>query len=122
MVLCYRDGLTAAEADARALVTTLQVRQAIDGHGHDTTVVTELLDQRDVALAPPTSAGDFLVSDRLISLLLAQLSENVELKAVFDDLLDPEGAELYCKPAGRYATVDAPTTFGALVAAARTRG
>jgi len=89
MVLCYENGLSVAEADARALVTTLQVRRAIDHHGHDTTVVTELLDQRDVALAPPTAAGDFLVSDRLISLLLAQLSEDAVLTSVFDDLLDP---------------------------------
>jgi hypothetical protein len=122
MVLCYQDGLSIAEADARALVTTLQVRHAVDHHGHDTTVVTELLDQRDVALAPPTAAGDFLVSDRLISLLLAQLSEDRLLKSVFDDLLDPEGAEVYCKPAANYCTPGEPVSFAALVDAARRRG
>jgi voltage-gated potassium channel Kch len=122
MVLCYRDGLSIAEADARALVTTLQVRRAIDHHGHDTTVVTELLDQRDVALAPPTDAGDFLVSDRLISLLLAQLSEDALLKSVFDDLLDPDGAEVYCKAAARYCTPGDPISFADLVKAARRRG
>ena len=87
--------------------------------GHDTTVVTELLDQRDVALAPPTSAGDFLVSDRLISLLLAQLSEDATLKSVFDDLLDPDGAEVYCKAALRYCEVGQSTTFEDVVVAAR---
>jgi hypothetical protein len=122
MVLCYQNGLSIAEADARALVTTLQVRRAIDQHGHDTTVVTELLDQRDVALAPPTAAGDFLVSDRLISLLLAQLSEDAVLKTVFEDLLDPDGAEIYCKPAANYCTPGDQLTFGNLVAAARRRG
>ena len=35
-------------------------------------------------------AGDFIVSDRLISLLLTQLAENAELRPVFDDLLDLE--------------------------------
>lgn len=122
MVLCYRAGLSVAEADARALVTTLQVRQAINQRGHDTTVVTELLDQRDVALAPPASAGDFLVSDRLISLLLAQLSENASLKSVFDDLLDADGAEAYCKPIDRYCTLENEITFGDLVSRARQRG
>jgi hypothetical protein len=122
MVLCYQDGLSIAEADARALVTTLQVRRAIDHHGHDTTVVTELLDQRDVALAPPTAAGDFLVSDRLISLLLAQLSEDAKLKSVFDDLLDPKGAEVYCKPAANFCAPGEPVSFGDLVKAARRRG
>ncbi len=118
IVLCYRDVLSVAEADARALVTTLQVRQALEAHGRDTTVVTELLDQRDVALAPPSAAGEFIVSDRLISLLLTQLAESPHLSTVFDDLLDPQGAELYAKPAARYCRPGEPTTFGAIVAAA----
>lgn len=120
MVLCYQN-LPVAEADALALVTTLQVRQIIDRRGHDTTVVTELLDQRDVALAPPSSAGDFLVSDQLISLLLTQLSESALLRAVFDDLLDPAGAELYCKPVSRYCPPGRPVSFMDLVVAARRR-
>jgi ion channel POLLUX/CASTOR len=121
MVLCYRDGLSPAEADARALVTTLQIRNAIAHQPRETTVVTELLDQRDVALAPPAAAGDFLVSDRLISLLLTQLSEDVRLKPVFDDLLDESGAELYCKPIDRYCQPGTPTTFQQLVVAASRR-
>lgn len=121
IVLCYRDVLTVAEADARALVTTMQVRRALGDRGRETTVVTELLDQHDVALAPPESLGEFIVSDRLVSLLLTQLSENDELAAVFDDLLDPDGAELYAKPADRYLTPGAPTTFGAVVASAAAR-
>jgi hypothetical protein len=122
IVLCYRNGLSIAEADAHALVTTLQVRRALETRGRDTTVVTELLDQRDVALAPPNAAGDFIVSDRLVSLLLTQLAENDHLAAVFDDLLDPAGAELYSRPATRYCEPGVPTTFGAIVAEAGRRG
>jgi len=122
IVLCYRHGWSVAEADAHALVTTLQVRRALESRGRDTTVVTELLDQQDVALAPPSAAGDFIVSDRLISLLLTQLAENEHLAEVFDDLLDPAGAELYCKPASRYCRTGEATTFGAIADAARRHG
>jgi voltage-gated potassium channel Kch len=122
IVLCYRNGLSIAESDAHALVTTLQVRRALETRGRDTTVVTELLDQRDVALAPPNAAGDFIVSDRLVSLLLTQLAENDHLAAVFDDLLDPAGAELYSRPAGRYCEPGVATTFGAIVVEAGRRG
>jgi len=122
LVLCYRNGLSIAEADAHSLVTTLQVRRALESRNRDCTVVTELLDQKDVALAPPSAAGDFIVSDRLISLLLTQLAENQELSAVYDDLLDPSGAEVYCKPARRYVTPGRPTTFDAIVAAAGRHG
>jgi voltage-gated potassium channel Kch len=122
LVLCYREGVSVAEADARALVTTLQVRRALESRGRDTTVVTELLDQKDVALAPPSAAGDFIVSDRLVSLLLTQLAENQHLVEVFDDLLDPDGAEVYCNPAERYAPIGAATTFDEVVVAAARRG
>jgi Trk K+ transport system NAD-binding subunit len=118
IVVCYRKDMSVAESDAHSLVTTLQVRHALEARGRDTTVVTELLDQTDVALAPPTAAGDVIVSDKLISLVLTQLSENAHLSDVFDDLLDPSGAELHSKPAARYCRPGVPTSFGAIVAAA----
>jgi hypothetical protein len=34
--------------------------------------------------------------------MLSQLSENRELKAVFDDLFDAEGSEIYLKPVSDY--------------------
>jgi ion channel POLLUX/CASTOR len=109
LVLCYHGDLSPAEADARALVTTLQVQRAMTERDHETTIVTELLDQRDVALAPRRSAGDFIVSDRLISLLLTQIAENPALIDVFGDLLSADGSELYCKDAARYVDVASPT-------------
>ena len=75
-----------------------------------------------MALAPRRSAGDFIVSDRLISLLLTQVAENPVLIEVFSDLLAPDGSELYCKPATRYTEPGRATTFAALVDAAADRG
>ena len=54
-----------------------------------------MLDHRNRELAEVTQADDFIVSDRLISLMLSQLSENEELNAVFDELFNPEGSEVY---------------------------
>ena len=122
MVLCYRRGLTPAEADARSLTTTLHLRSHLHAAGGSATILTELLDERDAALAEAATAGDFILSDRLVSLLLAQLSETPTLGGVVADLLDPAGSELYAKPASRYCRPGTPTTFGALAAAATTRG
>ena len=122
MVLCYRQGISPDEADARALTTTLHLRSHLRATGRDATILTELLDERDAALAEAATAGDFILSDRLVSLLLAQLSETPMLATVFDDLLDPAGSELYAKHATRYVGADQPTTFAALVAAAQARG
>lgn len=118
LVLCYHEGQSPEAADARALVTTLQVQRAMTSAHVETTVVTELLDQRDVRLAPRRAAGDFIVSDRLISLLLTQIAENPVLIDVFDQLLSPAGSEIHCTPADRYCEPGSPVSFGALVAAA----
>ena len=61
-----------------------------------------MLDVRNRELAEATKVDDFIVSDHLISLMMTQLSENAELAEVFDDLFDPEGSEIYLKPAGDY--------------------
>ena len=61
-----------------------------------------MLDVRNRELAEVTRADDFIVSDQLISLMLTQISENRELDAVFADLFDPDGSEIYLKPAGDY--------------------
>ena len=61
-----------------------------------------MLDLRNRALAEVTRADDFIVSDRLTSLLITQISENKRLRPVFDDLFDPHGAEIYLRPSGEY--------------------
>ncbi|NWF64271.1 MAG: potassium transporter TrkA, partial [Chloroflexi bacterium] len=65
---------------------------------------------------------DFIVSEHLISLMLAQLSENAALKDVFADLFDPEGAEVYLKPVGNYIKTGEPVNFYTAVEAAKRRG
>jgi hypothetical protein len=53
---------------------------------------------------------------------MAQISENKQLAAVFTDLFDPEGCELYLKPAGDYVELGQPLNFYTVVEAARRRG
>jgi hypothetical protein len=54
--------------------------------------------------------------------MMAQVSENSDLYAVFADIFDPEGAEIYLKPAGMYIKTDKPVNFYTVVEAARRRG
>lgn len=121
IVLCYKERLSEAQADARVLLTLLHLRAAIDTSGAPTNVVAELLDERDVSLSPGGTTDEFIVSERLTALLMAQLSENRELAPVFDDLLDEAGCEIYLKPAALYAAAAAPVSFGDLAAAAAAR-
>lgn len=47
---------------------------------------------------------DFIISNRFVSMLLAQVSENGDIKRVYDDLFQEEGSEIYLKPAPLYVT------------------
>ncbi len=81
-----------------------------------------MLDLRNRALAEVTHADDFIVSDRLVSLLMAQVAENAQLNAVFADLFDQAGSEIYLRPAGEYVETGAEVAFATIVESARRRG
>ena len=122
ILLAYSDRLNVQQADALSLITLLHLRDIQDSHSLDFTIVTEMLDVRNRNLALSNRADDFIVSDRLISLLLAQVGESPELNQVFEDLLNPEGAELYLKPAFLYVQTGVELDFYTVTEAARRRG
>ncbi len=79
------------QADARTLVTLLHLRDIAEKAGHRFSIVSEILDLRNRELAEVTHVDDFIVSDRLVSLLLAQVSENKHLMEVLMIFLTPRG-------------------------------
>ncbi|WP_437968195.1 potassium transporter TrkA [Sorangium sp. So ce260] len=122
VTLSYSDALDPQEADARTLITLLHLRDIEAKRGQRFSIVSEMLDVRNRELAEVAHADDFIVSDKLVSLMLAQISENRDLAAVFEDLFDPEGSELYLKPARDYVRLGRPVSFATIVEAARRRG
>ena len=114
--------LPVQEADARTLVTLLHLRDIASRNNTSFSVVSEMLDLRNRELAKATNVDDFIVSDHLVSLMMAQLSENGNLMPVFTDLFDPEGSEIYLKPAEQYVAPDEPVNFYTVIEAASKRG
>jgi hypothetical protein len=121
IVLSYSDELDVQEADALTLMCLLQLRDYSERNAYDLSIVSEMLDLRNRELAEITQADDFIVSDALVSLMLAQVAENKQLNAVFTDLFDPEGSEVYLKPAGDYVQLGVPVNFYTVIEAARRR-
>ncbi len=122
IVLSYSDELDEQQADAQTLITLLHLRDISDRAGQPLSIVSEMLDLRNRALAEVTKADDFIVSDKLVSLMLSQVSENKQLNRVFTDIFDPEGSEIYVKPASQYVALDTPVSFYTVVESARQRG
>lgn len=123
IVLCYSDHLPLQKADARTLVTLLHVRDLIGTTvGDGPALVSEMLDDRNRALANIAEVDDVIVSDEIVSLMLAQLSEEGRLEVIFDELLQEAGSEIYLRPVAAYVGLGAEVTFATLVEAASRRG
>ena len=121
IVLGYSETMGPQQADARTLITLLHLRQIEENSGKSLAIVSEMQDVRNRELAEVTQADDFIVSDNLVSLLLTQVSENKHLHAVFADLFDANGSEIYLKPASNYVSPGVPLNFYTVVEAARRR-
>jgi voltage-gated potassium channel Kch len=122
ITMSYSESLDPQTADARTLISLLHLRDILERAGQRIPIVSEMLDLRNRELARVTHADDFIVSDQLVSLMLAQISENRELLPVFLDLFDADGSELYLKSAADYVALDRPVTFYTVVESARRCG
>jgi len=117
------DRITAAtEADAQVLVALLHLRDLAEGMPRPFSIISEMRDVRSRDLAEVAQADDFIISDRFIGLMLAQVAENADLAAVFADLFDPEGAEIYLRPATDYVVAGREIDGHTLIEAGARRG
>jgi hypothetical protein len=122
VVLCYAETLDAQAADAKTMMTLLHLRDIEQKKGEAYSIVSEMIDVRNRALAEIAKADDFIVSDELTGLLLTQISENAELLDVFNDLFDADGSEIYLKQARNYVELEREVNFYTVAESARRRG
>ena len=110
------------EADAKTLITLLHLRNLADAAGVRLSIVSEMMDLRNRALAQIARADDFIVSDKLVSLMMSQLSENKNLDRVFRVLFSSEGSEIYIRPMTDYIRLGSTVDFYTVLEAAAQRG
>jgi ion channel POLLUX/CASTOR len=122
VVMSDQDADSVEAADAKSIVTLLHLREIAKRDRIELSIVSEILDIRNRELAEAAKANDFIVSDRLLSLMLAMLSENPALESVFEDLFDSGGSELYLKPVGLFVKCGAKLDFLTVAEAASRRG
>ncbi|MFT3727609.1 MAG: hypothetical protein QM759_07290 [Terricaulis sp.] len=122
IVLSCSDTLPAQAADTQTLVTLLHLREIATQTGKRGILVSEMADIRNRQLATVTRADDFVVSNRLVSLMLAQAAESEFTTSIFNELLDDAGSEVYMRPVETMIGIDRPVDFTTIVEAARRRG
>ncbi|MGZ4033924.1 MAG: CASTOR/POLLUX-related putative ion channel [Bacteroidia bacterium] len=121
-LLCYKEELELQDADAQTLISLLHIRRVMEEKGKEVKIVSEMLDLRNRDLAEVTKADDFIVSDKLISLLMSQVSENKFLMRVFEDLFDADGSEIYLKPMKDYIKTGEQVNFYTIIESAKRKG
>jgi Trk K+ transport system NAD-binding subunit len=121
LVLSETEGRSQEMADARTMITLLHLRDILRRAGKRVPITTEMLDGDNRELATVAEADDFIVSNTLVSLVVSQVSENRRLAKVFDELLSPEGYEIYLKPASDYVRPGTEVDFYTVVEAAARR-
>lgn len=122
LVLGYSDHMDPQATDTRTLVTLLHLRKIAEDSRSHINVVSEMIDVRNRELAEVTRADDFVVSNKLVSLMLAQASENENIGAIFADLLDEQGSEIYMRPVETYLELGRAVSFYTVTEACRRRG
>ncbi len=122
IVLSNTDMTDVQATDARTLRTLLHLRDIADREGHDFSIVSEMLDDRNRELAEVTNTDDFIVSVKLDSLMLSQISENKELKLIFEELFSAGGKSIYICPAEQYIELNKAVNFYTVMESARKQG
>ena len=91
--------------DSETIVILLLLRRIFDANRDKvgkTKLITEVLDSENQPLVARAGVQDFIISNRFVSMLLAQISEDGDIKQVYDDLFEEDGSEIYLKSADLY--------------------
>ena len=117
--------IDAARIDSENIVSLLLLRRIFSQYpaeSQNTKLITEVLDSQNDALVSKAGVQDVIISNRLVSMIMAQISESRDIEKVYDDIFQEDGSEIYLKPATMYfEQFPATVTFADMMAIARAR-
>ena len=121
IIIANRDLNDVQQADAKTLHTLLQVRALTNGKS-GVNIVSEILDDHNRKLAESARADDFIVSDKIVSHVISQISVNKHLSAVFNELFSAGGERISMLPVENFIRTGVPVTFDTVVASVSKAG
>ncbi|MBR8834907.1 MAG: hypothetical protein DSM106950_12940 [Stigonema ocellatum SAG 48.90 = DSM 106950] len=122
-------GENAEEIDAKTLTILLELRQIFRDYTAQTKnqvtteLIAEIIDSEDTDLVIKAGVKDFLLTNQFVSKILAQVSQEPDVMAIYRDLFSADGSELYLKPISLYFSSEqlSKLTFADCVLAAQER-
>jgi ion channel POLLUX/CASTOR len=106
-VLSQSEDPNPEKTDSETVVILMLLRKILRDAGLEKPkmkLITQILDSENQDLISQTNVDDFIISNKLASMILAQLSEAPAIKRIYDDLFSEEGSEVYLKPVELYFT------------------
>lgn len=120
-----RGGKLPEQVDSENIVTLLLIRsifQDIVGINANPKVITEVMDSQNHSLIAKAGVKDMIISNRLVSMVTAQISESPGIKDVYDDIFQEDGSEIYLKPLSLYfESFPVTGTFADFISVAQNR-
>lgn len=111
-IMVLRQNMEAAQdperIDAESIVVLMHLRAllrerlAAGGGQPSTKIITEVMESSNQELVSRAGVDDYIISNRMVSMILAQLSQRPRMRRVYDDLFQEAGSEIYVKPASLY--------------------
>lgn len=114
--------LTPLNCDSRTLVTVLLIRDIQKKCNAKGALVCEILDPRTENLLALAKLDDYLSSNDLVSMALAQVAKESDIHGLLEDIFSPEGDEMHIKDIRNYATPGETLSWWEITARARMRG
>jgi len=96
------------DADSECIITLLIIREISTGFGGSwsTTVVSEIRNPKNRRLASAAGIDDFVISNEVCSMIMAQLVIQPEMRLVYEELFNPPGCEIELRDASLYTQGD----------------
>jgi hypothetical protein len=115
-----------ARVDSENIVALLLLRRIFSQYptkSQNTKLITEILDSQNDALVAKAGVQDVIISNRLVSMIMAQISESRDIEKVYDDIFQEDGSEIYLKPANLYfQSLPIQASFADMMGVAQKRG
>ncbi len=107
IIILSQDGTSAnpEKTDTETILLLLLLRNIFEKHQEQaryTKLITEVLDSENKELISKAGVNDFIISNRFVSMIIAQYSEQPAIQKVYATLFQEAGSEIYLKPAALY--------------------
>lgn len=102
VLLLSDDTANQEDVDNMTILILLQLRDISSKMNINLNITSEMKSIENQRLCKVAKVNDFVVGNTMANLIMTQVSENRNLAALFNELLNSEGSELYMKPAFSY--------------------